>query len=522
MNNNSRSHVLADKIKWIIAFTLIAVLCVGMALAVVKLWVKPDLFEQPEETTAEAENTDTFAVKYNFAAARQNLIKPSTMMAVQPLAADGIEWTQIAASNKVYVSFSSFNNTFTFELEEANIVYGWTIDIKTGSQKVHTVTVPIVSSTTDTSYSLNVGSLYDDGILEKDVEYTIYFSAFYAKGSSQMPDGNFTGNVCTFFWAETPIVSELPDPPTKTGYTFTGWYTDPDCTKPYTEDKVIGDITLYAGFRANTYTIVFNANTGSGSMSNQSMTYDTAANLTANAFTKTGYTFKGWANSAGGSIAYTNGQSVKNLSAEQGATVNLYAVWEANTYTITFNANGGTGSMSNQSMTYDQSKALTANAFTRKNHEFKGWATSAGGEVVYTNSQSVSNLTATNGGNVNLYAVWELISYNVSFSVDGQITSTIEVPKETAATLPEEPSKEGYNFIGWFLEYGTQYTNQGITADTVLTAKFEIIKCTVTFIVDGEVYARYECDYGTNLSELLSQNVNTLLYTTEGEYSQNF
>ena len=317
-------------------------------------------------------------------------------------------------------------------------------------------------------------------------------------------------------------MSELPPAPTKTGYTFTGWYTDEACTKPYTDDKVIGDITLYAGFKANTYSVKFNANGGSGSMSNQSMTYDQSKALTANAFSKTGYTFKGWATSSSGSVAYSNSQSVKNLSATQGATVNLYAVWGANTYTITFNANGGTGSMSNQSMTYDQSKALTANAFTRKNHEFKGWATSAGGEVVYTNSQSVSNLTATNGGNVNLYAVWELISYNVSFSVDGQITSTIEVPKETAATLPEEPSKEGYNFIGWFLEDGTQYTNQGITADTVLTAKFEIIKCTVTFIVDGEVYTRYECDWGTNLSELLGQNVNSMLYSVEGEYSPNF
>ena len=512
MNNNSRSHVLADKIKWIIAFTLIAVLCVGMALAVVKLWVKPDLFEPSEETTIEAENIDTFAVKYDFAAARQNLIKPSTMMAVQPLAA-----------NPVSMTFDEDKTTVTFSVVQSN-AFSWKVSFGNFSRSYGFESG--MMEPCQQSFSVDVQSLIDDGYVTGGVSYPVtveFVPGEYRNIMGQnvwMSAGQLTTYNIGNFLIET--VSELPDPPTKTGYTFTGWYTDPACTKPYTEDKVIGNITLYAGFRANTYTIVFNANTGSGTMSNQSMTYDTAANLTANAFTKTGYTFKGWATSAGGSIAYTNGQSVKNLSAEQGATVNLYAVWEANTYTITFNANGGTGSMSNQSMTYDQSKALTANAFTRKNHEFKGWATSAGGEVVYTNSQSVSNLTATNGGNVNLYAVWEFISYNVSFSVDGQITSTIEVPKETAATLPEAPSKEGYNFVGWFYEDGTQYTNQGITADTVLTAKFEIIKCTVTFIVDGEVYARYECDYGTNLSELLGQNVNTLLYTTEGEYSPNF
>ena len=338
-----------------------------------------------------------------------------------------------------------------------------------------------------------MADLIKAGQIEYNVSYPITYN--YTPGAWQDIMGNNvwmatgvmeTGTLGNF---KVQTVSELPPAPTKTGYTFTGWYTDEACTKPYTDDKVIGDITLYAGFRANTYSVKFNANGGSGSMSNQSMTYDQSKALTANAFSKTGYTFKGWATSSSGSVAYSNSQSVKNLSATQGATVNLYAVWGANTYTITFNANGGTGSMSNQSMTYDKAANLTSNAFTRKNHEFKGWATSAGGDVVYTNGQSVNNLTATSG---------------------------------TAATLPEEPSKEGYNFVGWTLPSGEIYTNQAITADTVLTAKFEIIKCVVTFIVDGQVYAYYECDWGTQLKDMLETNVNTLLYAPEGEYSENF
>ena len=433
MNNNSRSHVLADKIKWIIAFTLIAVLCVGMALAVVKLWVKPDLFEPSEETTTAAENTDTFAVKYNFAAVRQNVLNQSIT------ALSSVE----NESKYVSFSFDSSTGVITLSADVDEISENWGLFIFDGSYDVTEGVLNAVyeTKTKDFVMYIDTQDLVEQGILEYDMEYKV--GSTLIGSSSDAPLGMVMemGVVVGSFTLEK--ISELPDPPTKTGYTFTGWYTDPACTKPYTEDKVIGDITLYAGFRANTYTIVFNANTGSGSMDGQSMTYDTAANLTANAFTKDKYTFKGWATSAGGSVEYTDGQSVKNLTAADGATISLYAVWELNSYTVTF-------------------------------------------------------------------------------KVDGQTISTINVNIDASATLPEAPSKEGYNFVGWFYEDGTQYTNQGITADTVLTAKFEIIKCTVTFIVDGEVYARYECDYGTNLSELLGQNVNTLLYTTEGEYSPNF
>lgn len=433
MNNNSRSHVLADKIKWIIAFTLIAVLCVGMALAVVKLWVKPDLFEPSEETTTAAENTDTFAVKYNFAAMRQNVLNQSitTLSSVEN------------ESKYVSFNFDSSTGVITLSADVDEISENWAVFIFDGSYDVTEGVLNTVyeTATKDFVMYIDTQDLVEQGILEYDREYKVGSSLIGSSSDAPLGMVMEMGVIVGSFTLEK--ISELPDPPTKTGYTFTGWYTDAACTKPYTEDKVIGDITLYAGFRANTYTIVFNANTGSGSMSNQSMTYDTAANLTANAFTKDKYTFEGWATTAGGSVEYADGQSVKNLTAADGATINLYAVWELNSYTVTF-------------------------------------------------------------------------------KVDGQTTSTINVNIDAAATLPEAPSKEGYNFVGWFYEDGTQYTNQGITADTVLTAKFEIIKCTVTFVVDGEVYARYECDYGTNLSELLGQNVNTLLYTTEGEYSQNF
>ena len=162
------------------------------------------------------------------------------------------------------------------------------------------------------------------------------------------------------------------------------------------------------------YSVKFNANGGTGTMANESFTYGTAKALTANAFKRTGYTFQGWATSASGSKVYNDTQSVSNLTQTSGAVVNLYAVWKAITYTVKFNANGGTGTMANQSFTYGQTKALTANAFIGRstgyggNFAFKGWATSANSTTVkYQNKQSVSNLTTQNGAVVNLYAVWD-------------------------------------------------------------------------------------------------------------------
>ena len=77
------------------------------------------------------------------------------------------------------------------------------------------------------------------------------------------------------------------------------------------------------------------------------------------------------------------------------------------TYSVKFNANGGTGTMANESFTSGTAKALTANAFTRTGYTFQGWATSATGAKVYSDKQSVNNLATTAGATVNLYAVWK-------------------------------------------------------------------------------------------------------------------
>ena len=216
-------------------------------------------------------------------------------------------------------------------------------------------------------------------------------------------------------------------PATRTGYDFLGYYqntngagaqiinangtvTDAAATKYTAAGKI------YANWQAYNYVVKFNANNGSGTMGDQTFTYDVAQNLTQNAFTRAGYTFDGWATSATGAVVYSDKQSVKNLTSTKNGTFNLYAHWKANTYTVKFNANGGAGTMADQTFTYAESKALTQNAFTRTGYTFSKWNTKADGTGTnYNDKQAVSNLTTAVNGTVTLYAQWTANVYKITY-----------------------------------------------------------------------------------------------------------
>lgn len=148
-----------------------------------------------------------------------------------------------------------------------------------------------------------------------------------------------------------------------------------------------------------TYTVSYNANGGSGAPSSQTKTYGKTLTLSSTKPTRTGYAFAGWATSASGGVAYAAGAS---YTAD--AAVTLYAKWTANTYTVKYNANGGTGAPGNQTKSHGTTLKLSSTVPTRTNYRFLGWATSA----------SATAATYAAGGNytanaaVTLYAVWEL------------------------------------------------------------------------------------------------------------------
>jgi len=155
------------------------------------------------------------------------------------------------------------------------------------------------------------------------------------------------------------------------------------------------------------YSVTYNANNGSGAPS--ATTGVGSTTLSSTTPTRSGYSFQGWNTKADGTgTNYSAGGSITLTS-----NVTLYAKWQQTTFTITYNANGGSGTMANT--TGNGSVQLRTNSFTRSGYNFLGWGTTSGATTVtYTNGQTI-NLT----GNLNLYAVWQLATYTVSYNANG-------------------------------------------------------------------------------------------------------
>ena len=148
------------------------------------------------------------------------------------------------------------------------------------------------------------------------------------------------------------------------------------------------------------YTISYNANGGSGAPSSQTKWYGKNLTLSSAAPTRTGYIFKGWSASASAAKPtwYASGTYSDNTART------LYAVWEAITYSVSYNANGGSGAPSSQTKTYGVALTLSSIVPTRANYNFKGWGTS---ESSATATYSAGGSYTANAAIV-LYAVWEL------------------------------------------------------------------------------------------------------------------
>ena len=247
---------------------------------------------------------------------------------------------------------------------------------------------------------------------------------------------------------------------TKTGYTANGWNTNAAGTGTHYNNGASysgnGNVTLYAQWTANTYYVKFNGNgSTSGSMSNQTFTYDKAQNLTANAFAKTGYTFAGWATSASGSVAYTDKQSVKNLTSSNGATVNLYAKWNVVSYTITYNENGG-NTVSDLSYTIESTSTLTST--TRTGYTFNGWKPKASSGS-WSSATTYKAGESVNGryGNVELVAQWIAKQYTLTLKGNGGTPDTqVMSPKlvfdlgNWSDVAGDRPTRTGFTFTGFY------------------------------------------------------------------------
>ena len=193
-----------------------------------------------------------------------------------------------------------------------------------------------------------------------------------------------------------------------------------------------------------------------------------------------GYTFGGYYSSKKGTgtkYIDADGKILAGNTAFLNDTT-LYAKWTANAYTIKFHANGGTGTMADMNVKFDDLVTLRTNTFRRTGYSFKGWATSANGDAVYTDKDTVKELTTTDNGVIDLYAVWEENIYTITLNGDGATTQGTEkyyekyatgnylkdtcASGETVGTITK-PVKPGFVFHGYYSSregLGTKYIDK--------------------------------------------------------------
>ena len=186
--------------------------------------------------------------------------------------------------------------------------------------------------------------------------------------------------------------------PTRTGYAFTRWTLSTD-DATINENSVVStpaDHTLIARWNANSYTVKFNTNGGVCSTLSKEVTYDSTYGDMPTP-TRDGHTFNGWYTAKTGGTKITSTTKV-SITEEQ----TLYAQWTANTYTVTFNGNGGAPSKSSQSVTYGSTYGTLPTA-SKDYYDFNGWYTAASGGTKVT-AATTFNTT----GNITLYAQWTI------------------------------------------------------------------------------------------------------------------
>lgn len=256
---------------------------------------------------------------------------------------------------------------------------------------------------------------------------------------------------------------------TRSGYTLTGLNTRNDGKG--TTYKLSGTVknlsstngatvTLYAQWEKNALPKV----TFSGATVSATVSED--GSVTLPSATKTGYTLSGW---KAGSTTYKAGDKVKLTS-----DTTFVAQWTAIAYKVAFDANGGTGSMVSQDMTYDKSAALTANTLTQDGYDFNGWNTQADGKgTSYADKAAVSNLTAASNGTVTLYAQWKARPYTVHFDGNGSTSgSTADVSGSGTVTLASNGfARTNYTFVGWNTQADGKGTAYAASSSAIDLAK---------------------------------------------------
>ena len=286
--------------------------------------------------------------------------------------------------------------------------------------------------------------------------------------------------------------------PTRTGYTFTRWTLSTD-DATINENSVVStpaDHTLIARWNANSYTVKFNTNGGVCSTPSKTVTYNsTYGDMPIP--TRDGHTFTGWYTAKTGGTKITSTTKV-SITDEQ----TLYAQWTANTYTVTFNGNGGTPSKSSQSVTYGGTYGTLPTA-SKDYYDFNGWYTAASGGTKITSSS-----TYNTAGNITLYAQWTIhpVSDWVLESAvpsGAQIVSTKYKYTLTTTASSSSPTMSGF----------TQTSSEWVKSSS---GTHKYVELPNTFDTSNSLYTKYNLSptsaYDNGSEKLEISSIDTISY----------
>lgn len=302
---------------------------------------------------------------------------------------------------------------------------------------------------------------------------------------------------------------------TYTGYTNGGWYKNSLFTQPWNFDSdiVTADISLYAKWNANIYTIV--ADPSPGTFTGQqspviklTYTYDSDSVNTSSLSIPlySGYTFVKWLSTDKSKQILTIDKS--NLS-DVGCDVSnpsvegsVKASYNANSYTVKFNSNGAqTGYVEDQNFVYNQKQNLHKNNFEKVGFEFAGWVTdTTHTEADYADEEEVQNLATSQGAIVNLYALWQKLPVNYTIKYYKQNIYNDDPASEPFKTDVKQAPAESYVTVSadgiTGFETPSEQKDVYIKADgsTVIEFIYIRIKYSVTFDLQG---------HGDNIPDLV-------------------
>lgn len=316
--------------------------------------------------------------------------------------------------------------------------------------------------------------------------------------------------------------------PTRNGYTFLGWNTQADGNgtayatgATYTHDQDGGTVTLYAQWTPWKHVLHYNKNVPTSSTSqtvsnmpvDQTKTFGQLMTISNLVPTRKGYTFKGWSTTANGKAEYQPGNKYNHD--QNDGTVTLYAVWTPWKYKVQYDKNVSADSSSQtvSNMPTDQTKTeevvltLSSNKPNRNGYIFNGWQAQINGKAVdYQPGAKLSyDVDDKDGSTIILKAQWtpwkHTVHYDKNVPANSSSQTVTNMPEDQTKTFDEKlnlstkiPKREGYNFVGWLLEYGTAiavvspgtaYERDQNGGTYVLKAQWEPWKHTVHYDANG-------------------------------------